>query len=65
MEKDKKKKDKEQPSTHKDLEGFEIKINEFGEVTSSLPVDAINAFLNENVEDKKLSSRIESKDEEE
>ena len=60
----KNKNDKEEEATkvHKDLEGFKIKINEFGEITTSYDVEKINAFLNENVEDKKLKDR---KDEEE
>ncbi len=50
------------PKTHEDLKGFDIKINEFGEITSSYSVDNINHFLNDKVDDKKLK---ESKDEEE
>ncbi len=55
----KKKKKKKDPEVHEDLEGFNIKINEFGEITTSLEVDDLNEFLNENVEDKKLSEREE------
>lgn len=50
------------PKTHEDLKGFDIKINEFGEITSSYSVDNINNFLNDKVDDKKLK---ESNDEEE
>ena len=50
------------PKTHEDLKGFDIKINEFGEITSSYSVDNINHFLNDKVDDKKLK---EPKDEEE
>ena len=39
---------------HKNLEGFEIHINEFGEIVSNLNVERLNQFLNETVEDKKL-----------
>ena len=42
------------PEVHKDLEGLDIKINEFGEIVTNYKVDSINEFLNENVEDKKL-----------
>ena len=52
----------ESPKVHKDLDGFKITINEFGEVTTSYDVEKLNEFLNENVEDKKLKNR---KDEEE
>ncbi len=39
---------------HKDLKGFDIKIDKFGEIKSNLDIDTINAFLNKNVNDKKL-----------
>ena len=39
--------------------GFDIKINEFGEMDRNLPVDALNSFLNENVADKKLNQLSE------
>ncbi|WP_033316674.1 hypothetical protein [Pontibacter roseus] len=42
---------------HKDLEGFEIKVNQQGEITSNYSIDKINEFLNKNVEDKKLVKR--------
>lgn len=42
------------PDVHKDLEGLDIKINEFGEIITNFKVDTINEFLNENVDDKKL-----------
>lgn len=50
----KKKPKKGNPEVHDELSGFDIKINEFGEIVSSYNVDKINEFLNENVEDKKL-----------
>lgn len=56
MAKDKDKKEKK-PKVHKDLEGLNIEINSFGEVKSSFNIDKINDFLNDNVEDKKLSER--------
>ena len=42
---------------HEDLNGFELKVDEFGEIKSSLNIDEINKFLNKNVEDKKLRDR--------
>ena len=45
------------PQLHKDLEGFEVNINEFGEITSTMDVEKINEFLNKNVEDKKFKER--------
>jgi hypothetical protein len=45
------------PKVHKDLEGFEITIDQFGEIKSNLDIEKINKFLNKNVEDKKLQER--------
>lgn len=61
------KKKRKDPGVHKDLGGFEIRINEFGEIISSKKVDDLNRFLNENVEDKKLVDHPEhaKQDEEE
>ena len=53
---------KEEPGVHKDLSGFDIRINEFGEITTSFDVDRINEFLNENVEDKKLKGRSDEEE---
>jgi hypothetical protein len=53
----KKKKKEEQPRVHEELKGFKMEINSFGEISSNLPIEAINAFLNKNVEDKKLKDR--------
>lgn len=47
----------ELPKVHKELEGFDIRINSFGEITSTFDMDKINEFLNRNVEDKKLKDR--------
>ncbi|WP_162054021.1 hypothetical protein [Pontibacter pamirensis] len=48
---------KKKSKVHKDLEGFEIKVNEHGEIISNYSIDKINEFLNQNVEDKKLVKR--------
>ena len=45
------------PVVHDELKGFNIKINEFGEIVSNFEVDKLNTFLDENVEDKKLVDR--------
>lgn len=64
----KKKKDKK-PKVNKDLEGFDIKINESGEIESTLSIDEINEFLDKNVEDKKFKDidveRVTDEEEEE
>lgn len=52
-----KKKDKKKPRVNPDLEGFDIKIDSFGEIKSTMDIDKINAFLNKNVTDKKLTDR--------
>lgn len=45
---------KETPQINKELEGFSIDINEFGEIVTNYKIDKLNDFLNENVEDRKL-----------
>jgi hypothetical protein len=52
------------PNVHDELKGFNIKINEFGEIISNLEIDQLNEFLNENVEDKKLKDRLDQSEEE-
>jgi hypothetical protein len=47
-------KKKKKPPIHEDLEGFDISINPFGELESTLDIDKINEFLNKNMKDKKL-----------
>ena len=38
---------------------FDMGINEFGELTTTINLDKINDFLNDNVADKKLSEKEE------
>ncbi|MCB0664447.1 MAG: hypothetical protein KDC80_01435 [Saprospiraceae bacterium] len=52
------------PEAHEDLKGFDIKINEFGQIISTMPVDKLNKFLNHNVDDKKLKDQNHSPEEE-
>jgi len=59
----KKMKKKGNPSVHEDLKGFDIKINTFGEMQSNLQIDKINAFLTENLEDKKIEDSGQSEEE--
>jgi len=56
-------KKKGKPAVHEELDGFNIKINEFGEMETTVAVDKLNSFLNEKVEDKKLNSRDEDEEE--
>ena len=53
----KKKTNTGKPEVHKDLEGLDVSINEFGEIVTNFKVDRINEFLNENVEDKKFKEK--------
>jgi len=57
--KDSKKKEKPTPKArvHEDLSGFEVSINEFGEIRGNMNIEKINEFLNKNVDDKKLQER--------
>jgi len=55
-------KKKEKPTVNKDLKGFNVEIDSFGELKSSLSIDKINEFLNKNVEDKKLVDREDYED---
>lgn len=50
----KKKTTEKKARVHKDLEGFEIKVNPLGEISSNYDIDRINDFLDKNVRDKKL-----------
>jgi hypothetical protein len=41
------------------IKNLNVGINEFGELTSSIRFDDINAFLNDNVKDRKLDEKKE------
>lgn len=56
------KKGKPKPKVHKDLEGFDISIDTFGEIKSNTNIEKINEFLNQNVDDKKLAERDDYKE---
>lgn len=45
---------------HKKLSGLEVSIDSFGEIKSSMDIEKINQFLNEHVEDKKLTEQREN-----
>ena len=57
-----KNKEQEKPKVNAELDGFDIKIDSFGEIQSSLPIDKINEFLNKNVDDKKRRDRDDIED---
>jgi len=62
MAKKKTNKKNEKPKVNQELEGFDLKVDSFGEIQSSFSIDKINEFLNKNVEDKKLKDREDIKD---
>ncbi|QHT68640.1 hypothetical protein GXP67_19320 [Rhodocytophaga rosea] len=45
------------PKVNKELEGFDIQVNSFGEIITNFDINKINEFLNRNVDDKKLRDR--------
>lgn len=51
------KKKQNQTRVNPNLEGFDISVDKFGEINSSIDIDKVNKFLNRNVEDKKLKDR--------
>ncbi len=56
---------REKPKVNPELNGFNIKIDTFGEIQTNYDIDKINKFLNKHVDDKKLRDRddIEGRDE--
>jgi len=42
---------------HKELQGLDITIDQFGEIKSSMNIEKLNEFLDRNVDDKKLAER--------
>ena len=44
----------DQGKTKKDVESLEMNLDQFGNLKSSVSIDKLNAFLDENLEDKKL-----------
>lgn len=57
-------KKKGDPTVHEELTGFDIKIDKFGQMRSNFDIDKLNNFLDENVDDKKLSPRLDNSEEE-
>ena len=50
---------KDDAEVHKDLEGFDISIDTFGQMKSSLSIDKLNSFLNNKEESKEKTSSEE------
>lgn len=45
------------PTVHKELDGMEVVINEFGQIITNTSNKELNDFLNKEVDDKKLRDR--------
>ena len=60
-----KKKENKKPKVNEELEGFDIKIDSFGQLQTSYNIDNINKFLNKHVDDKKLRDRDDIEDDSE
>lgn len=56
---DKPSKKQGKPRVHKELNGFEVSIDQFGQLKSSMNIEKINSFLDKNVDDKKLLEKEE------
>ena len=56
---------RETPKVNPELDGFDIKIDTFGEIKTNYDIDKINKFLNRHVDDKKLRDRDDIEEEEE
>lgn len=50
------------PRVHRDLQGFEMSVDQFGEIKSNMNIEKINEFLDKNVDDKKLAERDDYED---
>ena len=48
---------RETPKVNPELDGFDIKIDTFGEIKTNYDIDKINKLLNRHVDDKKLRDR--------
>ena len=44
----------EKKPIHKELEGFELNIDQFGEIQTNVKIGELNDFLDKNVLDKKF-----------
>lgn len=57
----KKNKVHKKPESHEELKGFDIQIDEFGQVITNISQDKLNSFLDKNVIDKKMDAEQVSK----
>lgn len=50
---------KGKPIVHEELEGFDIKVNEFGQIQGNYNIEDLNDFLDKNISDKKIQNSEE------
>ena len=61
MSKKKSSKSTKKPKVNPKLEGFDVKVDRFGEIKSTFEIDKLNTFLDDEVVDKKLVNRKDRK----
>lgn len=54
---------KDKADVHKDLKGFEISINSFGEMESTYSIDKLNQFLNKKTNSSKNEEELKEEEE--
>ncbi|MDZ4839779.1 MAG: hypothetical protein SGJ04_07205 [Bacteroidota bacterium] len=54
-----KRKNNKVAKVHEEMQGLDLKINEFGEMVSNIDMDKLNEFLTRTVPDKKLMHRTD------
>ena len=47
----------EKAEVHEELEGFDIRVNSFGQLETSFDIDKLNAFLDQRIEKKERKKR--------
>jgi len=49
----------EKAEVHEELEGFDIRVNSFGQLETSFDIDKLNAFLDQRIEKKERKKRTD------
>jgi hypothetical protein len=57
------KKKSPEKKVHKDLKGFDIGINPFGQLTSNRSMEDLNEFLNKHLIDRRVHSAEDAEEE--
>lgn len=58
----KKNKNSDKADVHCELNGLDIKIDHFGEMSFNYSIDTLNMFLNKNMHDKKITCSTEEEE---